>query len=178
MLKKSLTLVLTLFGAVSFAAAQAEPTASRVGDLQIGAGFSNANTDYLPYRANGFTAYFDFDTKYHHLGLDGAFRFINDSSSNIYEKTYEIGPRYSRSYGKFQPYVKLLYGRGVFNFANNGVTVANLAYNMFAIGGGVDYHLIPSINVRADYEYQRWLGFPPNGLNPSVITIGAAYHFH
>lgn len=178
MLKKSLALALSLFGAISFAGAQAAPTASRVGDLQVGAGFSHAQTDYLPYTVNGFTTYFTFDTKYHHLGVEGAFRYINDSSSNIYEKTYEIGPRYSRTYGKFQPYAKFLYGRGVFNFADQGVTVANLAYNMFAIGGGVDYHLIPSINIRGDYEYQRWLSFPPHGLTPSVFTIGAAYHFH
>lgn len=178
MLKKSLALALTLFGAVSFAAAQAVPTASRVGDLQIGAGFSHADTDYLPYKVNGFTLYFDFDTKYHHLGLEGAFRFINDSPSKIYEKTYEMGPRYSRTYGKFQPYAKILYGRGVFNFADRGITVANLAYNMFAAGGGVDYKLLRSVNIRGDYEYQRWLSFPPHGLTPSVFTIGAAYHFH
>ena len=35
-----------------------------------------------------------------------------------------------------------------------------------------------SINVRADYEYQTWAGFPIQNLHPSVITIGVAYHFH
>jgi opacity protein-like surface antigen len=177
-LKHFFVLLLIFLGGVSIANAQAAPTAERVGDLQIGAGFSNANTDYLPYRVNGFTAYFDFDTRYYHLGLEGEFRFLNDSPSNIYEKTYEIGPRYSRTYGKFVPYGKVLYGRGVFNFADRGVTTANLAYNMFAFGGGVDYKLIKSVNLRGDYEYQKWLSFPPHGLTPSVFTIGAAYHFH
>lgn len=177
-LKQLLIFVLTIFGAVSVANAQATATAERAGDLQIGVGFSNANTDYLPYRVNGETIYFDFDTKYHHLGLEGEFRFLKDSPSNIYEKTYEIGPRYSRTYGKFVPYGKVLYGRGVFNFANNGVTTANLAYNMFAFGGGTDYKLIRSVNLRADFEYQKWLSFPPNGLTPTVFTLGAAYHFH
>jgi hypothetical protein len=67
-----------------------------------------------------------------------------------------------------------MYGRGVFNFPNN---VANLAYNMFAIGGGTDFSVLPYLNVRADYEYQFWHSFPPQGLNPQVITIGVAYHF-
>jgi len=174
--------VFTLFilGTASLAHAQAEPTASRLGDLQVGAGFSNANTDYVPNRVNGPNIYFDFDFT-HRFGVEGEFRFLKDGSTNIYEKTYEIGGRYYHPIKpafKFVPYAKLLYGRGVFNFAYNGVTTANLAYNMFAGGGGLDYRLIRSVNLRADFEYQKWLGFPPNGLSPSVLTIGGAYHFH
>lgn len=156
---------------------QASPTASRAGDLQIGGGFSNANTDYVPNRVNGGTAYVDFDF-YRHLGVEGEFRFIKDGQTNIYEKTYEVGVRYSRVYkNRYQPYAKLMYGRGVFNFANSGVTTANLAYNMFAGGAGLDYRVLPYLNIRGEFEYQRWMSFPPNGLTPSVVTIGAAYHF-
>jgi hypothetical protein len=32
--------------------------------------------------------------------------------------------------------------------------------------------------VRVDYEYQRWLSFPPNGLSPWILGIGVAYRFH
>ena len=71
-----------------------------------------------------------------------------------------------------------MYGRGVFNFTQNGTTTANLAYNMFVGGVGLDYKIIPSLNARADFEYQDWLSFPPNGLTPNVLTIGLAYHFH
>ena len=176
MLKK-LLIVISLFGVPAILHAQASPTADRAGDLQIGGGFSNANTDYVPNRVNGPTIYVDFDF-YKHFGVEGSFRFLKDGQTNIYEKTYQIGGRYSRVYrDKFAPYGKFLYGRGVFNFASYGQTTANLAYNMFTGGGGLDYRLRPYLNLRADFEYQHWMGFPPNGLSPSVITIGAAYRF-
>ena len=74
-------------------------------------------------------------------------------------------------------------GRGVFNFPPSPSDLsagpaANLAYNIWAVGIGSDYSLRPSLNVRIDYEYQRWNGFPPNGLSPEVFSFGVAYHFH
>jgi hypothetical protein len=170
-------LVFVVFmGGASRLHAQASPTASRKADLKIGVGFTNANTDYLPNRVNGGTAYFDFDVS-SHLGIEGEFRFVKDGETNIYEKSYEIGGRYFRTYGKFVPYGKVMYGRGVFNFANAGVTTANLAYNMVAAGGGVDYKALRHVYVRGDFEYQRWFGFPPSGLTPTLLTVGVAYHF-
>jgi hypothetical protein len=174
---KRILIVIGLVGAPAALLGQATPTASRAGDLQIGAGISNANTDYVPDRVNGPTIYVDFDF-YRHFGIEGEFRFLKDSPSNIYEKTYEIGGRYSHPFrSRYVPYAKLLYGRGVFNFASYGTTTANLAYNMFAGGVGLDYRVLPYLNLRGDFEYQRWLSFPPNGLTPTVITIGAAYRF-
>lgn len=174
---KRIAMTLALMAAPAGLLAQATPTASRSGDLQIGGGYSNANSDYLPNRFNGGTVYFDYDF-YHHFGVEGEFRFIKDGPSGIYEKTYQVGGRYSRTYkSRYQPYVKGMYGRGVFNFAENKVTYANLAYNMFVVGGGLDYHLLRNVNLRGDFEYQKWMSFQPNGLSPTVFTIGAAYHF-
>jgi hypothetical protein len=174
---KRILIVIGLVGAPAILLAQATPTASRAADLQIGAGFSNANTDYVPNRVNGPTIYVDFDF-YRHFGIEGEFRFLKDSPTNIYEKTYEIGGRYSHPFRyRYVPYAKFLYGRGVFNFASYGTTTANLAYNMFAGGAGLDYRVLPYLNIRGDFEYQHWVGFPPNGLTPTVITIGAAYRF-
>lgn len=174
---KRIVIAITLLGSPALLHSQASPTASRAGDLQIGGGLSNANTDYVPNRVNGGTAYVDFDF-YRHLGVEGEFRFIKDGQTNIYEKTYEVGVRYSRIYkNRYQPYAKIMYGRGVFNFATAGVTTANLAYNMFAGGAGLDYRVLPYLNIRGEFEYQNWMSFPPNGLSPSVVTIGAAYHF-
>ncbi len=48
----------------------------------------------LPNRVNGATVYADWDF-HHHLGIEGEFRYVKDGKTNIYEKTYEIGPRYS-----------------------------------------------------------------------------------
>ena len=91
----------------------------------------------------------------------------------MYERSFEIGPRYFRTYGVVQPYVKAMIGRGVFNFPKG---IANLAYNMFAGGAGFDVRVLRYLNLRADYEYQSWSGFPPTGLSPQLYTLGVAYH--
>jgi hypothetical protein len=174
-----------LLGGATLLSAQAIPTASRVGDLQIGVGYSNANSDYLPMRFNGATGYADFDIS-SHLGVEAEFRYLHaPTPSAVYEKTYQVGGRYFRTYHRWVPYAKAMYGRGVFNFpyypidntAAPNVPTANLAYNMFVGGGGADFKLKPYLNLRADFEYQHWMSFPPNGLTPTVLTLGAAYHF-
>jgi hypothetical protein len=48
---------------------------------------------------------------------------------------------------------------------------------MAAGGIGVDYKVKPYIYARADWEYQHWFGFQNSSLSPSILTIGAAYHF-
>ena len=164
--------------------AQAVKTASRTGDLQVGGSFDLAKPDYTDLTFKGFGAYATFDFRYH-WGIDGEFHQVDDpnQTQGIYERTYEIGPRYVLHYGRFAPYAKIMYGRGVFNFPPTvsdptGGAAANLAYNIFTGGIGTDYHLRPSINLRADYEFQDWHGFPPTGLTPRVLTLGVAYHFH
>jgi hypothetical protein len=164
--------------------AQAIPTASAAGILQVGGMFNVADSDYVPQKIKGGGFYATFDFKYHY-GIEGEFHQINDSqlTTAIYERTYEIGPRYVRRYGKFAPYAKLMYGRGVFNYPPvfgdpQGGAAANLAYNLAAAGVGADYRVLRFMNVRGEYEFQRWFGFPPNGLTPGVISIGVAYQFH
>ncbi len=180
--------IFTLICLVGFTAArlhgQATATASRVGDLQIGVMFNLANSDYRPDNFKGYGFYSTYDFKYH-VGIEGEFHQISDpdATEGIYERTYEIGPRYVLHYGRFAPYAKVMYGRGVFNyppvFGDPKIgPIANLAYNIFAIGGGVDYHARPWLNVRAEYEYQQWLSFPPNGLTPRIFSVGAAYRFN
>jgi hypothetical protein len=169
-----LSLVLGLLGTASMLSAQSSPTASRIGDLQIGAGFSTAIPDYTNDRFNGLGVYVDFDLTTH-WGVEGEFHYVKGPAPlDLYEKTYEIGGRYHRTYGRVVPYAKAMVGRGVFNYQYG---IANLAYNMFAGGAGVDYKLRRHINLRGDFEYQRWIGFPPNGLTPLVFTLGGAYHF-
>ena len=164
-----------LLGAAPMLHAQAAPTASRIGDLKIGGGFSTANSDYGG-RYNGGAAYVNFDFR-PHIGVEGEFHFVKDSN-DLYEKTYEVGGRYFRTYKRFVPYAKAMYGRGVFNFPllPNG-SRANLGYNLMAGGLGVDYRVKPWLYVRADGEYQNWFGFQNSSLSPSILTIGAAYHF-
>ena len=174
MLSRLITFI-CLLGAASNLHAQSEPTATRLGDLKIGGGFSAANSDYGD-RYTGGAAYVDYDFRTH-LGVEGAFHFVKDSS-DLYEKTYEVGGRYYRTYRKYVPYAKVMYGRGVFNFPALGDGFhANLAYNLMAGGLGVDYKVKPWLYVRADGEYQHWFAFQNSSLSPAILTIGAAYRF-
>jgi hypothetical protein len=166
---------LGLLGTASMLQAQASPTASRSGDFKIGGGFSSAASDY-GNRFNGGGAYFDFDFR-PHIGLTGEFHFVKDQN-DLYEKTYEVGGRYFRTYDRFVPYAKVLYGRGVFNFpVDPDGYRANYAYNLIAAGIGTDFKVKRYLYVRADWEYQRWLSFQGSSLTPSILTLGAAYHY-
>jgi hypothetical protein len=189
-----------MFTAAPAAFSQAMPTASRAADVQLGGGYVTANSDYVPNRIRGFGLYGDVDVS-EHFGAELEFHQVNDPNpTQIYERSYELGVRYVRHYGRFHPYGKVLYGRGVFNFqphclSSSGPIVlepcyapgadkstaegGNLAYNIFVAGLGLDVNITRRINVRADFEYQDWLSGPglSNGLAPTLFTIGAAYHF-
>jgi opacity protein-like surface antigen len=54
----------------------------------------------------------------------------------------------------------------------------NLAYNIYSYGGGADFRLTHSIDIRARYEYHNWMGFPLGMLHPGTATVGFACHFH
>ena len=155
---------------------QASPTASKRFDLQVGGGFVWDRSDYGTELYRGGAVYATLDVT-PHFGGEIDFRQAKSPLDQTYERTYEVGARYHRTYGRMMPYAKALYGRGVFNFVDAGVVVANLAYNEFVFGGGADISILPWLNVRGDYEYQTWHSFPPDGLTPQVFTAGVAYHF-
>lgn len=181
MSRNALLLFTLAMGAVSTAAAQKLPTATKPLDIQAGGSFIFGRSDYGTslkgfggYGTVGFTP---------RLGLMLDFHQAN-GMNQIYERTYEAGVRYVRHYGRLDPYAKGMIGRGVFNFPpsplNPGAgSAGNLAYNMFAIGGGVDYKVKSYLNLRGDYEYQFWQSGPGigNGLTPQLVSIGVAYHF-
>lgn len=168
---------LLIGGPQSLVRAQSLPTASRLADLQIGGGFVFARSgfNFTPIHLVGESGYATVAVRPH---WGGEFDFRNAKAtqdSTIYERTYEIGPRILITRGRITPYAKVMYGRGVYNFSRN---IANVAYNMYTFGYGADFQILRSINLRGDYEYQNWAGFPLGTLHPSVITIGVAYHFH
>jgi hypothetical protein len=183
-LKKLLALLCLLFARATLHG-QARPAADRLGDLQVGVSYSSADSDYLPNRIRGLGFYSDFDFRYH-WGAEFSFHQLDDPNSIVYERTYEVGGRYilRPRLQHVTPYLKAMYGRGVFNFPPpyappypQNLPAANLAYNLVGLGGGVDFAVHPRVNVRVEYEWQKWFSFPPNGLNPQLITFGAAYHF-
>lgn len=155
---------------------QASTTASRRFDVQAGGQFVIAKSDYSPQKFKGAGVYATVDFTYH-LGAEIDFRQLNSPADSSYERTYEAGVRYHRTYGRFAPYIKGMYGRGVFNFVQGSTVLANLAYNEFVGGVGTDIRILPYLNARADYEYQSWRNFPDHGLTPQLLSIGVAYHF-
>ena len=115
---------------VPMARAQGKYTASRAGDLQVGVDFVGGDADYAQ-NVKGYGGYATFDFT-RHFGAEIDFQtseWLTVGKEDVYERTYEIGGRYVRSYGRFAPYVRAMYGRGVFNYPFNE---ANLAYNIFA----------------------------------------------
>lgn len=156
---------------------QASAAASRPADIQVGGTFSFVDSDYLPNKIHAFGFYGNIDVN-EHWGLDLNFHQANDSNdTKVYERTYEIGAKYSILHyrDRITPYVRADYGRGVFNFPQDA---GNLAYNMMVGAAGADFRVHPRVNVRVEYEYQDWFSGPglSNGLTPTMVTIGVAYH--
>jgi hypothetical protein len=180
MFKCKLLFLSLAFCAVPALQAQRLPTATRAVDIQAGGGYVYGHSDY-GRTLSGYGVYGTVDFRYH-FGVELEYHKASGSDL-IYEKTYEVGPRYVWHYGRLNPYGKFMVGRGVFNFPPyepGGESRANLAYNMYAFGGGVDYRVKRYLNVRGDFEYQEWgsdTGFLPHGLAPYLGTIGVAYHF-
>ena len=163
-----------LLGGASILYGQATPTASRTADAQIGIGYSAAKPDYLPQTFQGLTAYVDVDFR-PHFGVEAEFHQINNTGGyQSYQRTYEIGGRYLRTYGPLAPYIKAMIGRGDFDYPYNQTDVA---YNIFAGGAGADFKLGQYLRIRGEYEFQKWSSFPDGGLTPQIVTIGVAYHF-
>jgi hypothetical protein len=154
--------IFTLICLVGFTVAslhgQATATASRIGDLQIGAMFNLADTDYRPNKFKGYGFYSTYDFRYH-VGIEGEFHQINDpdAAEGIYERTYEIGPRYVLHYGRFAPYAKIMYGRGVFNryseiLKSGPLQISPTTYSRSAAAATITFGrglmLEPSTNIR------------------------------
>jgi hypothetical protein len=133
-----------------------------------------AKPDYVHQTFQGFTAYGDLDFS-RHLGVEAEFHQVfSTNGDRSFERTYEIGGRYFRTYGPLVPYVKAMVGRGDFSYPF-GYT--ELGYNMFAGGVGADFKMGPYLRVRGEYEFQKWTSFPNGGFTPQIVTVGVAYHF-
>jgi opacity protein-like surface antigen len=165
---------------------QAMPTASRQLNVQVGGLFSMANPGIasdativygqMNFKGGGLYATID---PANHLGLEMNVRQVF-GTEGVHERTYDVGPRFYLTDGRFMPYGKVLFGRAVFNFPNN---FANQAFMEGTLGGGLDYRLNSVLYLRGEYEYQRWFSFGtqvtgfPGSLSPSVASFGVSYHF-
>ena len=179
---KTLLTIGSLAGVLSLSSigqAQAMPTATAHGNLQVGGGLSLGIPDYGEKNIEGATAFADFDFT-PHIGAEADIHYVSMiTPTDLGENTYEIGPRYVYRRGRFAPYGKVLVGLGSLVIQetqdNPGKYSGN--YFMYSFGGGLDILIPHHIVIRAiDAEVQRWPSLG-NGLTPYVFTVGAAYRF-
>ena len=176
--------VLTL--ALSFASqarAQAIPTASAVGSMQAGIGYTIANPDYGARKIQGVTIFADYDIGMH-WGLEGDAHIIElKTPTDIAENSYLGGVRgiLPLRNRMFKFYGKALVGAANFRVLETEDNQGrfNGTYLTYAAGGGLDIAVNRKIVIRAiDLEYQKWPKYDNgDGLTPFLYTFGVAYHF-
>ncbi len=167
--------------------AQDIPAATRGGILQVGGAFSIGKPDYFDNSITGITGYATFDLN-QHLGAEVDIHILTLSTPrDIGEQSYMIGPRYVyRVHERYMPYGKVLFGIGktiaeapyIATVTNGKPSFLGVpgTYGAYGFGGGLDINISRVLTVRAiDFEYQKWPGFPKNGLSPSIISFGVAY---
>lgn len=110
----ALVLAFVVAGGMLSGHAQAIPTATHGGILQVGAGFSTSKTDLMDVgnkNIQGLTIYSSFDLV--NLGLEADLHFTNIVTPKDFgENSFLLGPRYVFRLGRFEPYVKVQAGLG------------------------------------------------------------------
>ncbi len=91
------------------------------------------------------------------------------------------------SYGRLQPYLDLLGGRGETTYANGGYEVPDKiifytqsSSNVFSLGGGMDILAVHHLALKIDYQAQRYSSpvTVSGHLYSQTGTIGLVYAFH
>lgn len=95
------------------------------------------------------------------------------ASTNIHD--FLFGPRVSVSVGKVRPFAQALFGAAHISESVSLVSNSNTSFG-YALGGGVDYHLIPLISwrVQADWLQTRFFSNTQNNVR---ISTGVVIHF-
>jgi opacity protein-like surface antigen len=183
MLKAVITtgLLAGMLCATSIGRAQALPTATgRGGGIQAGGGYSVGSPDYGQRNIQGITAFADFDFL-RHVGVEADVHYLSlITPQDLGENTYLVGPRFLLTRGRFTPYAKAQIGIATLVIQETQDNAGRVSGNFLAysFGGGLDIRVTRHFVVRAiDAEYQLWPNFSDNGLNPAVITAGAAWRF-
>ena len=156
--------------------AQAAYTAERTTRIQAGFGFLALNPDYRPGNIIGLSAWGDYDfSKY--VGAEISTHFAEFiTPDDLSENSYMIGPRLIYRHKRLTAYGKVLVGRAT--ITNQQYNLSS-SYNMYALGGGLEYRLGRRFNVRlVDFEQQEWPDFAPHTLAPTAMTFGVSYILH
>jgi hypothetical protein len=112
-------------------------------------------------------------------GLYGTNNFPS-SSAQIFnvdarEHNFLFGPRVSVSVGKIRPFAHALFGAGHVSVSTTGYSASDTSFAE-ALGGGLDYKLVPLISWRfqGDYLQTRFFG---NTQNNGRFSTGIVLNF-
>ena len=167
-------LLLATAGSARTLSAQAAPTATGPGkSFAVGAGASLYHLDYGD-RWLGAPMVFADANLWWRVGLEGEARWLRyNQDLGTHTSTFLVGPRYSFSPRRTEPYVKALVGLGEYTYPFN---YAKANYTVIAGGGGVDYHLTNRVQIRVvDVEYQRWLNATFNNTTQYGVSSGISF---
>jgi opacity protein-like surface antigen len=105
--------------------------------------------------------------------LVGGSCFTANATTNIH--SFLFGPRVSVSVGKVRPFANVLIGAGHISESATGFSNSNTSF-AYALGGGMDYHLIPLISwrVQGDLLQTRFFSDTQNNVR---ISTGIVVHF-
>lgn len=94
-------------------------------------------------------------------------------NASFTERNYLFGPRVSVSVAKFRPFAEALFGAAHVS-ANNGIG-SDTSFAT-ALGGGLDYKIIPLVGWRfqGDYVQTRFFGATQNNVR---LSTGVVVHF-
>ena len=189
MTKSSLaaTLGLCFFSAILSAPAwgQASATATQALEISVFGAGTVTFTGLDEGRNAGITAGVDLSFR-PYFGLRPALELRGtepfDNGQVVGLKSGLIGPRLTREFGRFHVYGDGFYGRGELNYVGgyilDGYQYDLTTSNIFAGGGGLDYHLTEHFDIKADGLYQRWkTPVTSSGtIHPIPVSLGVVYH--
>lgn len=94
---------------------------------------------------------------------------------NASRDTLMFGPRASITRGKYRPFAEFLFGVGYQSDKGGGISNSDLVLAT-AIGGGVDYTLLPAVALRAQLHGVRTSFFGKSQLDPR-FSLGIVFRF-
>lgn len=96
-------------------------------------------------------------------------------SASTHIETFLFGPRVSVSVAKFRPFAEALIGAGHISESASPFSNSDTSFS-YALGGGLDYHLIPLISWRVEGDAVQTRFFS-NTQNNVRISTGIVIHF-
>jgi hypothetical protein len=104
--------------------------------------------------------------------------YIPFFGENASERTvsYLFGPRVSFSVGKFRPFVHALIGAGHLHESASGVGEHGETAYADALGGGIDYHIIPRVSWRLQLDALQ-TNYHSSWQDNTRFSTGLAFRF-